>query len=90
MDVQLARSADGFVWERELNRQPILPLGEKGCFDCGMSMTAGAPVRWQDKVLVYYNGRATVHDGKLHYPDEPAPDPIRGIGVATYSLNLVE
>ncbi|MCK5739049.1 hypothetical protein KAH55_07705 [bacterium] len=90
MDVQLVRSADGFVWERELNRQPILPLGEKGRFDCGMSMASGAPILWQDKVLVYYNGRATVHDGQLRYPDAPAPDPIRGIAVATYSLDLVK
>ena len=90
MDVQLVRSSDGFVWERELNRQPILPLGEKGRFDCGMSMIAGPPVRWRDKVLVYYNGRATVHDSQLRYPDAPTPVPARGIGVAVYSSDLVE
>jgi len=80
MDVQLVTSPDGWAWRRELDRQPLLPTGERGAWDCGLVNAWAAPVRWQGKVLLLYNGRATVHDGQPRYPGDPSTDP--GIGVA--------
>jgi len=83
MDVQLVSSRDGWTWQRELNREPILPLGPRGSFDCGLVSAMGHPVSWEDKVLVFYQGRPTVHDGKMRYPGDPEVEP--GIGVAEFS-----
>ncbi|MBN1348892.1 hypothetical protein JXJ21_05740 [candidate division KSB1 bacterium] len=89
MDVQWVRSADGWLWHRANDRQPILPLGEKGRFDCGMAYAVSPPVKFKEKVLLFYNGRATVHDGNLHYPDQPRPNPEKGISVAEMSDDLL-
>lgn len=91
MDVQLVSSRDGWSWTREHHRRPILPLGPVGRFDCGMVSVLAAPVPWADRWLVFYNGRATVHDGRPHRPDRPLPEPPNGIGVAEFApgwLNL--
>ena len=84
MDVQLVTSTDGWSWERANNREPIIPLTGPGHFDCGLIVAASPPVLWQNKALVYYNGRATVHDQQLRYPDHPAPNPLNGIGLAEF------
>ncbi|MFC1525390.1 hypothetical protein ACFL6X_01110 [Candidatus Latescibacterota bacterium] len=82
MDLQLVTSPDGWSWDRALGRQPLLPVGERGRWDCGMVTASGEPVRWGEKVLLHYNGRATVHDGQPRYPDDPLPQSAGGIGVA--------
>jgi len=82
MDVQLVTSADGWSWQRANNREPIIPLGQAGDFDCGLITAVSPPVEWQGKTFIYYNGRATVHDQQLRYPDQPAPNPLNGIGLA--------
>jgi len=84
MDVQLVTSTNGWSWQRANNRQPIIPLGESGQFDCGLITAVSPPVIWQNKAFAYYNGRATVHDQQLRYPDQPAPNPINGIGLAEF------
>ena len=89
MDVQLVTSTNGWLWERANNRQPIIPLREKGHFDCGLITVASPPVQWQNKTLVYYNGRATVHDQQLRYPDQPAPNPLNGIGLAEFNTSTI-
>jgi hypothetical protein len=89
MDVQWVRSRDGWTWSRELERRPLLGLGARGRFDCGLVMVAAQPVLWQDRVLVFYNGRATVHDGRLHHPEDPPPEPVQGIGLAEFSGELL-
>lgn len=89
MDVQLVSSRDGWTWRREHDRRPILPLGERGRFDCGMVSATARPTRWRGETLLYYNGRATVHDGQLRYPDGPPPTPDRGIGLAILPPELV-
>jgi hypothetical protein len=89
MDVQWVRSVDGWTWSRELNRRPLLPRGERGRFDCGLVMVAAQPVRWGDRAVVIYNGRATVHDGRPHFPNDPLPDPAQGIGVAEFSSEIL-
>ena len=90
MDVQLVKSSNGWTWTRENDRKPILELGEKGGFDCGMAMAAAKPVIWKEKILLCYNGRATVHDGQPRFPDEPLPDPAHGIGLAEFSAELMK
>jgi hypothetical protein len=70
MDVQLMSSADGWTWQRELDREPLVPPGERGRFDCGMVHIAARPVIWKGKVLLYYNGRATVHDHQQRHPTQ--------------------
>lgn len=90
MDVQWVRSRDGWQWTRELNRQPLIPLGPRGGFDCGLVIAAAQPVRWQDRVLIFYNGRATVHDGQPRYPADPLPSPRQGIGLAAFSPALLD
>ncbi len=80
MDLHLVSSRDGWMWKRELDRRPLVPLGPKGSFDCGMTMAISRPVEWKGKVFLFYNGRATLHDQQLRYPEDPAPDPVSGIG----------
>lgn len=81
MDVQLISSADGWSWKRELEQKPLLPLGPQGRFDCGLITCISTPVRWKDKTLLYYNGRALVHDRQPRYPNAPLPEPAVGVGV---------
>ncbi len=90
MDIQLVSSPDGWTWARENSRKPLLGLGERGRFDCGLVYAAAQPVKWRDKVLLFYNGRATVHDGKQHYPADPLPNPAHGIGLAEFSEDLLK
>jgi len=90
MDVQMVKSKDGWTWTRENNRKPVLGLGEKGKFDCGIVYAVAKPVIWKGKILLLYNGRATVHDGKPYYPEEPLPDLAHGIGLAEFSTKLMQ
>ncbi|MBN1943355.1 MAG: hypothetical protein JW849_08690 [Phycisphaerae bacterium] len=89
MDVQLLSSPNGWVWKRENDRTPILPLGPRGGFDCGSVIAVAQPVRWRGKVLLFYTGLAAVHDGKPRYGDEPLPNPSQGIGLAEFSDELL-
>jgi hypothetical protein len=84
MDIQLVSSRDGWTWTRENGRNPLLGLGERGRFDCGSVHAAAQPVKWRGKVLLFYNGHATVHDGRPHYPGDPLPQPAGGIGCAEF------
>lgn len=90
MDIQLVSSPDGWSWRRELGRGTLVPLGERGRFDCGIVYAAAKPVRWHGKVLLYYNGTATVHDGQPRYPEDPMPEPADGIGLAEFSDELMQ
>jgi len=89
MDVQLVSTRDGWAWSRENDREPILGLGRQGQFDCGMVSVVARPVMWKGKVFLCYTGRATVHDGKPHYQEEPLPDTAHGIGLAECSSELM-
>lgn len=87
MDVQLIVSEDGWSWQRALNRSPLLGLGERGRFDCGMVSAWAMPIRWKNRVLLFYSGRATVHDGQARYSQGSTPEP--GIGIAEFSDELL-
>ena len=90
MDVQSMSSADGWTWQRELDREPLVPPGERGRFDYGMVHIAARPVIWKGKVLLYYNGRATVHDHQQRYPTDPLPEPAAGIGLVELDPGLLD
>ncbi|MDA0990706.1 MAG: hypothetical protein O3A51_08150 [Verrucomicrobia bacterium] len=90
MDVQLVSSRDGWSWTRENDRTPILPLGPRGQFDCGLIVVAAPPVRWSGRVLVFYNGRPTVHDGQPRFAATGVSDPVGGIGVAEFTDDLLQ
>lgn len=89
MDVQLVGSPDGWTWRRENGRTPLLAPGAPGQFDCGSVIAMAKPVRWRDRVLLYYRGHATVHDRQLRYPDLPPPSPLRGVGLAELDARLM-
>ncbi len=79
MDVQRVASKDGWSWTRCDERQPLLPLGERGRFDCGMVTTKAPPCVWQGRVLLPYNGRPSCHDQAPRFADDPEIAP--GIGM---------
>ena len=85
MQLNDGTSKGGVVWQRELNRQPILSLGDAGTFDCGMVFCTSPPLKWKGETLIIYNGRATVHDAASRYPDHPLPSPSQGVGLAVVS-----
>ena len=90
MDLQLVTSEDGWTWERQLNRQPILPLGGPGRFDCGMVFSICGPMRVGDKIYILYGGRAKVHDQQLRYLDRECPHPESGIGIAEIDPDVLD
>lgn len=71
MDVQRVTSTDGWSWQRADARKPLLPLGDRGRFDCGMVTAASMPCPFEGRVLLPYNGRATVHDQQQRFPGDP-------------------
>jgi hypothetical protein len=89
MDIQLVSSRDGWTWKRELERVPLLPLGQPGRFDCGMVFAVSRPVIWKDRTLLFFNARAGVHDHQPRYPDLEQPDPAHGIGMAEFTPDLL-
>ncbi|MBT3273699.1 MAG: hypothetical protein HN368_11120 [Spirochaetales bacterium] len=84
MDVRQIKSRDGWSWEFMNDREPLIPVGEAGRFDCGMVSAISPPVKSDGKTLIFYNGRSTVHDHTLKYPDQPEPDPSSGIGMCIF------
>lgn len=73
-DVQLATSRDGIHWERSCDRQVFLPIGSEGAFDQTMVMFVGPPVRFKDKLMLYYSATKGSHG---------STNRTRAIGLAT-------
>lgn len=90
MDVQLVSSRDGWTWQRELDRRPLLSLGGPGRFDCGMVFAVAKPLLWQGRALLFFNARSSVHDHRPRHPDGPRADPANGIGLATFTPELLQ
>ncbi len=60
--VELVSSRDGVNWARqERPRDPILPLGPKGAWDCGMIFTPNHPLVEGDRIRLYYGGFNVTH-----------------------------
>ena len=52
---------DGNHWHRTPDRQPFIPMGEKGEFDGGHLYTCNRPVVVNDEVWLYYTGAKRDH-----------------------------
>lgn len=61
IDVQLAVSRDGIVWERVGERGPFLPNGPAGSIDANEIYIANAPVVVDDELWFYYSPCAQQH-----------------------------
>ena len=90
MDIQLVTSPDGWTWDRANDRQPILPVGAPGLFDCGSVASISGPMRVGDKTYILYCGRARTHDQALRCPDLPCPEPDEGIGIAEIEPGVLD
>ncbi len=75
VEVQLAFSRDLINWARIGERNPFIPLGELGQWDCGMVYTANGPVRVGDELWFYYGGFNVTHGDEVLHP------PFQGIDV---------
>lgn len=61
IDVQLASSRDGIIWERTGDRDPFIPNGPPGSMDAGEIYTARQPVIMGDEIWFYYSVCASPH-----------------------------
>ncbi len=84
MEVQLVCSRDLKVWKRCGGREPIIPRGEIGQWDCGMIQTVSSPIVVGDEIWLYYGGWRVTH-GCRWFWDRSAPQPpvAAAIGLAT-------
>jgi hypothetical protein len=93
LDTQLAISHDGLHWNRALNRMVILPFGPIGSWDGGWAFpSSNPPIRFKDKLYIYYQGRRTFHwgtrprpfiqNGQTYQINDPQYGHIGSIGLA--------
>jgi hypothetical protein len=78
MEPQLAWSWDLIQWTRPPHRSALIPRGDTGQWDAGMTVTARAPVEMDDQLYFYYGGTDRPHDEKQLRS---------GIGLATLRLD---
>jgi len=64
---ELAHSYDGIEWRREATREPLIPLGPEGTWDCGMVgfISASCPATVGDYSYVYYTGTNWDHHSRI-------------------------
>ncbi|HEY5313509.1 MAG TPA: hypothetical protein VIK18_13370, partial [Pirellulales bacterium] len=65
-ELQLAVSRDLEVWDRPL-RQPIVPLGKPGEWDCGFLVSSSEALRVGDEIRLYYGGANYTHGNPCLY-----------------------
>ena len=82
MELHLVKSEDGWDWERQHDRQPLLTPGGPGRFDAGMVFATSGPMVIGDRAFILYGGQAWLHDQQLRYPDVELTGPDAGIGIA--------
>jgi hypothetical protein len=80
--LQLVTSEDGWQWQRQNDRRPILTPGGPGRFDSGMVFATCGPMVIGDKAFILYGGQSWLHDQQLRYPDAEMTGPDAGIGIA--------
>lgn len=61
MDIQLAASRDGVVWNRMGGHRPFIPRGGRGSFDAGMVGPNAGLVEKDGMIWFYYNGWSGEH-----------------------------
>lgn len=84
IDVRLAWSVDGQVFQHTTDRGAFIGLGPAGCFDSRMLWAAPNPIRMGDELWFYYAGVNLDHDG---FTDSAAPGLLSGIGRAVLRLD---
>jgi len=84
-DIQLAWSWDLVNWTRTPKREPFIPNGPAGTFDCGFIGTAREPVVMGDELWFYYSGWDQVHVNKGN-PWDPVY-PKAAVGLARIRLD---
>jgi hypothetical protein len=65
-ELQLAVSRDLDVWDRPL-REPIVPLGKPGEWDCGFLVSSSEALRVGDEIRLYYGGANYTHGNPCLY-----------------------
>lgn len=90
MDVQLFSSRDGIRWDRQNNREPVIPLGPDGSWD-DRYLYATSMVALADRIRVYYGGSNALHHlgdmEKLGAADERGRRYEFAAGIAEYRLD---
>ncbi len=64
IDTSLATSRDGINWERVLDRQTFLTLGQKGSWEDGMVRISQNFITYNDQLYFYYGGVNGPHTGR--------------------------
>lgn len=64
IDTSLATSRDGINWQRVLDRQTFLTLGEKGSWEDGMVRISQHFITHNDQLYFYYGGVNGPHTGR--------------------------
>jgi len=77
IEIELAFSADGYLWERVPPRDLFLPRGAPGAWDGGMVVTASEPVVFGGQMRLYYGGWRVDHNQEM-----PDGVPLAAIGLA--------
>ena len=64
IDTSLAMSRDGISWQRVLDRQTFLTLGELGSWEDGMTRISQNFITHNDQIYFYYGGVNGPHTGR--------------------------
>ena len=64
IDTSLAMSRDGIHWQRVLDRQTFLMLGEPGSWEDGMVRISQNFITYNDQIYFYYGGVNGPHTGR--------------------------
>ena len=64
IDTSLAMSRDGIHWQRVLDRQTFLTLGEPGSWEDGMVRISQNFITHNDQIYLYYGGVNGPHTGR--------------------------
>lgn len=79
IDTALAVSRDGIHWERVLDRQTFLSLGEEGSWEDGMVRISQNFVLVGDQLYLYYGGVSGPHTGRKFKRVERRHRPLLGL-----------
>lgn len=79
IDTALAMSRDGIHWERVLDRQTLLSLGESGGWEDGMARISQRIITVGDELYLYYGGVSGAHTGRKFKTVERKHRPMLGL-----------
>lgn len=88
-EIQLAVSRDLDKWDRPF-REPVVPRGQPGEWDCGFFTTSSRALRVGDEVWLYYGGSNYTHGTPCLYLEEGTGRGSKytgSIGLATWKLD---